>query len=227
MTFVEDFNTLFLQHPVPSSLINRHQRGTINTLTEMLDDLQKRTEHLDLLRLQALKTINHQFRKKRGTTCPIPTDYSNNNMEKILSTINDFCNRVTENMTLTRPQILRNFPDTHMTTETIIRWNLAHNTQSYQLDQHWTGNLTRDATGDIWSLKNKVQHTVDFPTLPRTIPNAMHNIFTIDCQLNSDPIHSAFANFTHMKILVTLISRSSMDILFPYHYRHASLQNPN
>jgi len=52
------------------------------------------------------------------------------------------------------------------------------------------------ATQDIWSLNQQIGSIDTSPILPRFISNALHTIFSIECQLNSDPIHAYFAHFT-------------------------------
>jgi len=96
-----------------------------------------------------------------------------------------------------RRSLLDNFPQTQGTFELITRWNLYNNSHSYTSDQHWSRKISQHVCLDRWDVSLTLKKYLHIRTLPRDIPDSLHNIFNIDGQLDSDPIHSAFANFTY------------------------------
>jgi len=133
-----------------------------------------------------------------GTTTPLPTDHNNSRIEKRLSTINQYTCSPTINYTFQKTSVTANFPQTTTLTELIIRWNLSHNIHSQILDKYWTLDTIQQLALDLQQLHEQSMTSLDHPTLDRRIPDTLHQIFDIECQLNTTPIHSAFINFTTM-----------------------------
>jgi len=197
-SFIEEFTTLFLKDNTPDALLDHNDKNPIQAFSNIIYGLTLAIDSIELQKLQIMRNANHHHRQMLGTTTPLPTDHNNSRIEKRLSTINQYTCSPTINYTFQKTSVTANFPQTTTLTELIIRWNLSHNIHSQILDKYWTLDTIQQLALDLQQLHEQSMTSLDHPTLDRRIPDTLHQIFDIECQLNTTPIHSAFINFTTM-----------------------------
>jgi len=197
MCCFEDFNALCIQQlGTPSTLSTLRCTSPLNHLLETLNTLQDDLDSLYLMKLQIMRTMNMKLRTTMNTTTPLPMDFANSPSMKTLTSIYDFTGRISHpSMFSKQLPLISCLPKSASLDHLLIRWNLAHNIHSSDLYTFWNKDTPKEF---VLNYHRILLNTPRIPLLPGHIPNCLNKPFGIEAQLDSDPLHSSFVNFTSM-----------------------------